>query len=180
MANLGNRTRKGQVLAHLIANRNVWIDGPDLSNEEVGGSEGLRRLRELIEEGRPIESRRHPNPNRDIWQYRYTWESVVSPLRRDEGGYVHVMEPTVTGYSGPAIPNVSPAGTLHKFETMPSKVDFGAVAICPRCRGKTQRYLYKTFEGKRHKDPTKEKTPCIQCNGWGIIPNKGPIAMTDF
>lgn len=34
-----------------------WHDGPELTHPGVGGSEGLRRLRELREKGYPIEMR---------------------------------------------------------------------------------------------------------------------------
>lgn len=63
-------TRKDAVLELLMKNINVWIDGPRIASPEVGGSEGLKRLRELREEGHKIENRRHPNKDRDVWQYR--------------------------------------------------------------------------------------------------------------
>lgn len=69
-------TRQQEVLERLEAGG--WIDGPDLANAEVGGSEGLKRLRELRAEGRPIERRRHPDPRRDIWQYRLAGVGVLS------------------------------------------------------------------------------------------------------
>lgn len=68
--NLSAKTRKEQVLARLSEARGEWVDGPELANEKVGGSEGLRRLRELKAEGFPIEERKHPDPERDIYQYR--------------------------------------------------------------------------------------------------------------
>ena len=68
--NKNKMTRKDLVLELLVQNMNVWIDGPRIANPEVGGSEGLKRLRELREEGHKIENRRHPDKNRDIWQYR--------------------------------------------------------------------------------------------------------------
>jgi hypothetical protein len=48
-------TRKGQVLAVLRASD--WVSGHDLCTHECGGSEGLRRLRELRAEGWPVETR---------------------------------------------------------------------------------------------------------------------------
>lgn len=39
--------RRGQVLRYLLRAAGGWVDGTDLATEEVGGSEGLRRLREL-------------------------------------------------------------------------------------------------------------------------------------
>lgn len=47
-----------------------WVDGPDLANEEVGGSEGLKRLRELKADGHDIRMRPHPEKARSIFQYR--------------------------------------------------------------------------------------------------------------
>lgn len=77
MANLSDLTRKDQVLAKLrealdapLLNPGGWVDGPDLANEEVGGSEGLRRLRELKSDGYLIQERAHPDPSRAIHQYR--------------------------------------------------------------------------------------------------------------
>jgi hypothetical protein len=47
-----------------------WVDGPEIANERVGGSEGHRRLRELRADGWHIEERTHPDPERSVWQYR--------------------------------------------------------------------------------------------------------------
>lgn len=71
MANLSSLSRKKQVLKYLVDRANQWVNGPEVANERVGGSEGHRRARELRSEGYPIEIRRHPDPRRDIWQYRY-------------------------------------------------------------------------------------------------------------
>lgn len=75
MANLSDLTRKEQVLALLRSRvdndgRPLWVDGPDLANEQVGGSEGLRRLRDLKAEGYLIQERAHPDPRKAIHQYR--------------------------------------------------------------------------------------------------------------
>src|SRR5665811_121867 len=83
MANLSALTRKEQVLETLIAHRGEWVDGPELANEAVGGSEGLKRLRELRDDdGHLIEARRHPDPERSIWQYRILIfsKTVASPV----------------------------------------------------------------------------------------------------
>ena len=69
MTNLSQETRKQQVLSHLRARKGQWVDGPEIANEEVGGSEGHRRLRELRLDGYKIPMRKHPDPRRDIWQY---------------------------------------------------------------------------------------------------------------
>jgi hypothetical protein len=66
----GKVTRKQQVLEELLRAEGGWVNGTDLANEAVGGSEGLKRLRELRAEGHEIDERRHPDPERTIWQYR--------------------------------------------------------------------------------------------------------------
>ncbi len=173
--NYDNLTRKDQVLQLLKFHQGEWVDGPELANETVGGSEGLRRLRELIDEGYHIVSRRHPNPSRNIWQYKLMTAAVTSPMARldDEVIYIPQTPEVLKYHDGP------PAISEFKFSKLPSKVSFGEVAICPRCKAKTQKYAFKNLDGKRHKDPTKEKTPCIGCNGWGIVPNKGPVPMVE-
>lgn len=62
-------TRKDLVLQYLKAHPG-WVNGPELASPAVGGSEGLKRLRELRADGYPIERRRHPDKNRAVWQYR--------------------------------------------------------------------------------------------------------------
>jgi hypothetical protein len=53
----------------LFASANAWIDGEQFSGPAVGGLEGLRRLRELRDEGLIIQ--RRPNPlYGGRWQYR--------------------------------------------------------------------------------------------------------------
>lgn len=159
MANLGDRTRRQQILQTLIEARGEWLDGPVLATERVGGSEGLRRLRELVAEGYQIEKRHHPNADRDIWQYRIPRGLITTPLRDD-------VEPVAEG------------PTLLKFVTLPARIMFGEVAVCPRCRAKTRQYHYDGLEGQRHKDPHVSMKPCVACNGFGMVPNKGPIPMT--
>lgn len=41
--------RRAQVLALLTARAGSWVPGPELATAEIGGSEGLRRVRELRE-----------------------------------------------------------------------------------------------------------------------------------
>lgn len=69
MANFSDTTRQDQVLSRLRETRGLWVDGPELANEQVGGSEGLKRLRELRQQGHDIRMRRHPDSRRSIWQY---------------------------------------------------------------------------------------------------------------
>lgn len=77
MSNLSDLTRKDQVLKVLRDNLGAWIDGTALANEEVGGSEGLKRLRELKNEGHLIQMRKHPTPGRDIYQYRLVEQTAI-------------------------------------------------------------------------------------------------------
>ena len=177
MANISNLTRRQQVLAKLMEVGD-WVDGSKLATESVGGSEGLRRLRELIAEGYPIEKRRHPDLSRDIWQYRYR-EHGGTPVRistaivKTETGYTYIAARPETTLETPIAPLPE-----SRFTRLPSKIEFGAVAVCPRCKAKTRRYNYPGLEGVRHKDPFRNKQACIGCNGFGIVPNKGPIPMT--
>jgi hypothetical protein len=268
MANLSDRTRKQQVLDYLTAYRNQWVDGPDLATEGVGGSEGLRRLRELRMSGEhDIRERRHPDPQRDIWQYMLVAREHVTPLnvdralfglddepiqfpepaekpvypkgvgwsspnhgrpideverespwpadhgqtpirqavrRKEDGTYEYVPPQLPADEQLTALPDDEPT-TGSAFERMPTKIDFGEVAICPRCkqhtsRGRTSKPAVsgkKSVWGKRRvslppdatsslvdgdgvplfKDP-RQKGPCMRCNGYGIVPNQGPIALT--
>lgn len=50
--------RKREVLARLMAADGNWVGGPELANRRCGGSEGLRRLRELRQLGYAIEKKR--------------------------------------------------------------------------------------------------------------------------
>ena len=76
MANHSDLTRKEQVFAYLKVRLNAWVDGTDLATAEVGGSEGLKRLRELRQDladngnAYEIQMRGHPDPDKDIFQYR--------------------------------------------------------------------------------------------------------------
>lgn len=63
--------RRAQVLALLTARAGSWVPGPELATAEVGGSEGLRRVRELREirhGGHKIEVRRMTGS--DAYEYR--------------------------------------------------------------------------------------------------------------
>jgi len=88
MANLSDLTRKEQVLAYLQDHRNQWVDGPSLATEVVGGSEGLRRLRELRLSGDyDIRERRHPDAHRDIWQYMLVVMEYITPFAIDRASF---------------------------------------------------------------------------------------------
>ena len=49
--------------------RGFWVGGPALANVACGGSEGLRRLRELRELGYVIEKRK-AHPSHNYFSYR--------------------------------------------------------------------------------------------------------------
>jgi|TARA_R110002167_G_scaffold346874_1_gene557671 hypothetical protein len=55
--------RKAQVLKVLQNAEGDWVGGPALCNQAVGGSEGLRRLRELRALGYNIEKIKFPKQN---------------------------------------------------------------------------------------------------------------------
>ena len=108
--NQSTKTRKELVLDFLSSRPNAWIDGPEIANQFVGGSEGLKRLRELRADGYDIRTRRHPNPERDIWQYMYVPKrDIVSPLRPDV----------------PHQPKM--------LEQQPERIEFGQVITCHYC-----------------------------------------------
>lgn len=77
--NRSEKTRKDQVLQRLQREQGAWVDGTDLASAEIGGSEGLKRLRELRLEGHSIEMRKHPDPERAIWQYRLAQPETKPP-----------------------------------------------------------------------------------------------------
>lgn len=268
MANLSELTRKEQVLAYLEEHRNQWVDGPDLATEVVGGSEGLRRLRELRLSGDyDIRERRHPDPQRDIWQYRLVVITGVKLLHISLDDIADAIDDAKPNYASPATeaarreeealpppldlpaePAVSPWPADHdqtrmssavkrkedgtfeyvppqrplvttpleipeqpataKYDRMPTKLVWGEMAICPRCRQKTTRgrkpkpkddsnvpehvrqrkakaaakegpTLIDQYGVLLYRDPTSDKPkPCERCNGYGIVPNQGPIPIT--
>jgi hypothetical protein len=68
VTNLSTKTRKELVLDALRGGD--WVNTATISDKAVGGSEGLRRLRELRAAGYLIEKRRHPDPDVDQFQYK--------------------------------------------------------------------------------------------------------------
>lgn len=75
-------TRKSAVL-DLLRSTDTWVDGSEIASPAVGGSEGLRRLRELREaDGWPIEHRAHPD-SATAWQYRLA-PAVDDPVQTVE------------------------------------------------------------------------------------------------
>lgn len=45
----------------------------------------------------------------------------------------------------------------------------GVTVICTRCKGKIDE------DTKYCVDPRNKDMRCMRCNGWGIVPNQGPI-----
>ena len=70
--------RKAQVLKALQNANGQWVGGPALCNQAVGGSEGLRRLRELRELGYVIHKKKLPKQN----YYSYKLEREVNDSQR--------------------------------------------------------------------------------------------------
>lgn len=83
MANLSELSRKEQVEKVLRDHLGMWVDGTALANEDVGGSEGLKRLRELrsdlLQAGSEymIQQRKHPGVGRAIYQYRMVKQTTA-------------------------------------------------------------------------------------------------------
>lgn len=63
-------TRRAQVLDRLRAAAGAWVPGVDLATRDCGGSEGLKRIRELRQLGWPVERRPIRGPGRTAWEYR--------------------------------------------------------------------------------------------------------------
>lgn len=60
--------RRLEVAKYLDDHFGQWVEGHEISNPKIGGSEGRRRARELREYGFKIERERIPG--RDEWRYR--------------------------------------------------------------------------------------------------------------
>lgn len=77
------KTRKEKVLDALTdAPGFGWVDGYELCHPSIGGSEGLRRLRELRAEGHRIEKRLKPNrpEGSTVYQYRLLDDERIQRL----------------------------------------------------------------------------------------------------
>lgn len=49
----------------------------------------------------------------------------------------------------------------------PTRIEFGAVAWCPKCKG----------SGKWLREPGKPRVTCPRCDGAKLVPNNEPIAF---
>jgi len=165
VANLSSLTRRDQVFAYLKGRIGEWVDGTALANEQVGGSEGLKRLRELRHELEPqgvyeIQMRQHPDPDRDIFQYRLMpvmpmeWEPkppaapptpAPPPKPKDHfsagvkwddetGQYLAIVsDETLAKLAGGQTDLGVPVAGEHMFSKMPTKLGLGYTIPCPRC-----------------------------------------------
>jgi hypothetical protein len=89
--------------------------------------------------------------------------------------FVHIgwveRSQTISGQT--AIP-VPPQPETYKFTSKPPKIQFGAHLNCPRCHGILRKN--KGVKDEECMDPSNRKIACIRCNGFGVIPNVGPVA----
>lgn len=121
MANKSALTRKELVLRYL-QDHPGWIDGPDLANERVGGSEGLKRVRELRQEGHRIITRPHPDRSRDVFQYKLVPPESLHPTIQHRLDELAAQDlPPVPDYTSesespePPPPNVTPGMAGRDF-----------------------------------------------------------------
>jgi hypothetical protein len=85
----------------------------------------LRRLRELRQDGYIIVQRRHPDQDRDVWQYSLVDKPEVSPIREvPVPGQEQIFD---------EIPDVEPV--INKTK----KLVFGQNVFCEYCGGKGMR-----------------------------------------
>lgn len=84
-------TRKDLVLGLLREHLDDWVNGPEICSPAVGGSEGLRRVRELREDGFPIVMRRHPDRRRAVRQYKLRNDSPLKVVNIDHARNIWVQ-----------------------------------------------------------------------------------------
>lgn len=119
MANYSNATRKEQVLNALKSRPGEWFDGAALANEEVGGSEGLKRLRELKAEGWLIQMRKSPVQGSDQFQYR-----LAVQLRTD--GSLAYYDPTLHPEDHQQKERIQNGGPQPRSDPAPARSDSAA------------------------------------------------------
>jgi len=142
MANLSEMTREEQVLYVLESNVGRWVDGTVLANERIGGSEGLKRLRDLKAKGHLIQKRKHPDPTRAIYQYRLVEQATVEgpptawvpPARENHGDSRNGVSPRsdpapqpVSGQTGAFVDPNPFQPEKHWHEWSPSKKSSGVI-----------------------------------------------------
>lgn len=187
MANKSGLTRKEQVLKYLSDRANIWVDGPEISNEAVGGSEGLKRLRELRDEDHyRILARKHPNPRRDIWQYKLVLGETIHPSLLARLGAV---TPAEVIKESPAWPLPSPTANEAE-QAIPKRTkafplafdratgEYSVVGdVCVQCEGV---YFDEAAHrlSREHIDWEKKNAPLIQQQEIGVDPQP-PIYKFD-
>lgn len=161
MANLSNETRKDQVL-RFLAQHSDWIDGPELANERVGGSEGLKRVRELRAEGHRIITRPHPDRTRDIFQYKLVRPESLAPVvqhRLDE----MLAEARAEGYNDIAVAGIAtqvPSGPAQEHPAPATSPEPPPPMMTPGQAGRD--FLIRRNEQGEF-ELTKEV--CVECGG---------------
>jgi ribosomal protein L37AE/L43A len=70
-------TRKQKIHEILMRAPNEWVNGDRLMQADTGGGRFGARIEELRKDGFEIEARRHPDPKRDIWQYRIIYKKFA-------------------------------------------------------------------------------------------------------
>ena len=78
---MSTRTKKERILERLADGR--WHDGYDLCHPSLGGSEGLRRLRELRSEGYDIRKRLKPDSPKESRVHQYRLDNGEPPPTED-------------------------------------------------------------------------------------------------
>lgn len=121
-------SRQAEVLLRLRVAAGGWVDGTELATADVGGSEGLKRLRELRADGFDIQKRKHPDPRRAIFQYR---------LLPGRNSTVRTIEPHRYSPDYQAMGDCKSCGRLdddpiHVKDT-PAPTVCAATAPCPKC-----------------------------------------------
>lgn len=117
MTNYSSLARREQVLLKLQLAEGGWVDGADLANERTGGSEGLKRLRELRSPdygGHDIRKRAKPGSSQ--YQYRLVPpDAVIDRTTYAEQHHEPVPEPAET-YEYKQPPKPRGGGHLGKTE----------------------------------------------------------------
>jgi hypothetical protein len=90
--NSSKKTRKQLVLEVFQKNLNVWIDGSVLMQPDCGGGRFGARIEELRKDGHIVEARPHPDPKRDIWQYRICDKALPTGFWECSGCGVRLQE----------------------------------------------------------------------------------------
>lgn len=73
-----------------------------------------------------------------------------------------------------------PQPEIYKYTKKPPRIDFGINAICPRCKA-ARKKAYTDGHGNFHPEemdcmePGNRKIKCRRCNGFGVVPNVGPV-----